>query len=202
MIQDSYFEPHQSSSAPSLPAAHRGPQQQHRRRKRSRSSRGRLSPCFHRLHQFSLESIPEDLCKDVFADDHHYTEEDADDPTATTTAPLDWVNRERARRHLPAFRHSPELERRAARHCRNMAECCTVFHSVASIDELVRALRAPHAAESIQRGDSVRAMHAETVQHRRSVNYCNLVSTVFTEFGAATCRGADGKLYQCQLFRN
>jgi len=83
-----------------------------------------------------------------------------------------------------------------------MAEQSTVFHSVTSIQQLVELLQAPHAAESIQRGNSLPDMHYETVSQRRSVNYCNLVSTVFTEFGAATCRGKDGKLYQCQLFRN
>ena len=167
---------------------------QQRRNRRSRSARRRIrmGGPLHRV-QPSLESIPEDFCKEHFTSDHGCSWND-DDPCAL-------VNQERTRRNLPPFLFSPELQQLAEQHCRRMAHEGSVFHSVQSIDQLVALLRAPHVAESIQRGDSLLDMHYETLSQRRSVNYCNLVSTVFTEFGAATCRGPDGKLYQCHMFR-
>ena len=157
------------------------------RRPNRTSTRRRM----HRVRpSLSLESIPEDFTKECFADEQSLHD-----------TPLKLVNQERARRNLPPFRPSSELQQLADQHCYHMAQQSSVFHSVQSIDQLVALLRAPHAAESIQRGSSLLEMHYETVSQRRSVNYCNLVSNVFTEFGAACYMGRDGKLYQCQLFR-
>ena len=180
-------------SAASSPSDSINPCQQHAHRiRRTRTSMRRKmggSPSHH--VRPSLESIPEDFCKEYFSDEQ----------VALHDTPLKLVNQERTRRNLPPFRPSSELQQLADRHCYSMAQQGTVFHSVQSIDQLVALLRAPHAAESIQRGNSLLEMHYETLSQRQSVNYSNLVSTVFTEFGAATYRGQDGKLYQCQLFR-
>jgi len=168
-----------------------------RRRRRSRSSRRQQ---VHIRTPSSLESIPEDLCKESFANESCCSPVSAF--FADESDPLALVNHERARRNLPPMKAASDLYQLAEKHCQNMADHQTVFHSVRSIDELVAKVQAPHAAESIQRGDSVLDMHYETLSQRRSVNYCNVVSTVFTEFGAAACRGSDGKMYLCQLFRN
>ena len=185
----------------------------------------------HHRTQSSLESIPEEACQEFFhnenvttygydtkqcksnndlhrvnhapaADKEPERWEEGEEPEENN--PYTLVNQERARHQLPALRRNAELDRLALRHCRGMAELRTVFHSVQSIEELVTVLKATqHAAESIQRGDHLLQMHQETVdRQRQSSNYHNLISTVFTEFGAATCPGRDGKLYLCLLFRN
>lgn len=165
--------------------------------KTSRKSRRRLSRAYHR--QSSLESIPEDVSKEF------KTGSSSSSSLAllpNRSASLAFVNRERARRNLPPFTGSAELFRLAENHCQNMASKETVYHSVDTIEELVAQLQAPHAAENVQRGVTVADIDHETLSQKRSINYNNLFSTVFEEFGAAYCVGMDGKVYLCQLFRN
>ena len=181
-----------------------------RRRRRRRSSRNNKVPLLftaqHHRKQSSLESIPEDLSKDFAVSEGLSSSlssiSNSDDDNEDTIDYLNMVNHERARLHLAPLVSSPELDRLAELHCHHMAESRNVYHSVHSIDELVAQLQSPHAAENVQRGDSIAGMHRETLAQPNSVNYCNLVSTVFTEFGSAACRGRDGKVYHCQLFRN
>lgn len=172
-----------------------------RRQSRSRSHQKNLS-C--ESFQVSLESIPEELCAEFVSTMgiwgaqpgiNIYNKYDNNDC-------LNLINGERQRRNLPPFQSSPELNQRAERHTRRMAEACSVFHSVRTIEELVEQLHAPHAAENIQLGKNVVEMHLETCALPSSVNYCNLVSTVFSQFGSYARRGSDGKMYMCQLFRS
>jgi len=172
--------------------------------KSSKRPRRRHSAAFRRRlalykSQASLESIPEDLSTDFTTVP---SSSSALDLLPDRIASLAFVNRERERRNLPPFKGSAELFRLAEIHCRNMARHETVYHSVNTIQELVAQLHAPHAAENVQRGVTVVDMDYETLSQKQSINYNNVFSTVFKEFGAAYCVGMDGKVYLCQLFRN
>ena len=170
------------------------------RRKYRRQCNGfcRCRPHHDRTYSL-LESIPEGLSKESFIEEAF--------PFCKSELPLEsealnLVNRQRALRKLPPFQGSPELFRRAERHCETMAQRASVEHSVGTIEELVEQLGSPHAAENVQRGESVAHLHFETFSQKGSVNYNNIFSTVFTEFGAAYLLGMDGRVYLCQLFRN
>jgi uncharacterized protein YkwD len=114
--------------------------------------------------------------------------------------PVSLVNRERLQRNLIPFGRSDDLDYLARVHAMRMAAAKTVFHSVASIDELKMKMRSDKVGENIQRGDSVSSMHQETMASA-SVNRSNLLSMQFDEFGVATAIGGDGKIYSCQFFR-
>jgi uncharacterized protein YkwD len=109
------------------------------------------------------------------------------------------VNRERARRQLPPYRRSRDLDELARRHATAMAQRTMVYHSVRSIEELRAKLDKIHVAENVQSGDSITQMHQHVMSDRK-VSFQNIVGK-FEEFGMATAKGSDGKLYLCQLFR-
>lgn len=109
------------------------------------------------------------------------------------------VNRERARHHLPPYRRSRDLDDLARRHAAEMAQRTLVYHSVRSIEELRAKLDKLHVAENVQSGDSITQMHQHVMSDRK-VSFQNIMGN-FEEFGMATAKGPDGKLYLCQLFR-
>ena len=163
----------------------------------ARSRKKHRQPCS--AFYSSLEPIPEGLSKESFTEEFF--------PYTTSGLPfqseaLSIVNHQRAQRNLPPFQGSPELFHRAALHCQDMAQRAAVFHSVRTIEELVEHLGAPNAAENVQRGESVSHLHSASFSQIGSVNYNNIFSTVFTEFGAAYILGVDGRVYLCQVFRD
>ena len=122
--------------------------------------------------------------------------------SSTDTETLELVNQERARRYLKPFQQSMALNQLAAQHATAMCQAETVFHSVASTEELMFMLGSTAVAENVQRGDCVAQMHLETMHDELfSVNQSNLLSPYFSEFGSAVVMGRDDKLYSCQLFQ-
>lgn len=109
------------------------------------------------------------------------------------------VNKERAQYRLPPYKRCRELDDLARIHAKAMADQSSVYHSVTSIDALRLKLHATHVAENVQCGESIRSMH-DHVMAERAVSCHNLLGH-FDEFGMATAKGTDGKLYLCQLFR-
>jgi hypothetical protein len=80
-----------------------------------------------------------------------------------------------------------------------MAQRTMVYHSVRSIEELRVKLDKLHVAENVQSGDSITQMHQQVTSDRK-ISFQNIMGN-FEEFGMATAKGSDGKLYLCQLFR-
>jgi hypothetical protein len=80
-----------------------------------------------------------------------------------------------------------------------MAQQLMVYHSVRTIEELRAKLQKIHVAENVQSGDSIPQMHQHVMSDRK-VFFQNIMGN-FEEFGMATAKGTDGKLYLCQLFR-
>jgi hypothetical protein len=70
---------------------------------------------------------------------------------------------------------------------------------VRSIEELRAKLNKVHVAENVQSGDSITQMHQHVTKDQK-VSFQNIMGN-FEEFGMATAKGTDGKLYLCQLFR-
>ena len=110
------------------------------------------------------------------------------------------VNDLRKEHHVPPLVRSRELDDFARSHAETMAKNLSLTHSVEETESLQQILGSEFVGENIQRGDSIKGMHSTTVS-RRSAQFWNLVSGDFTQFGMATARGADGKLYMCQVFR-
>lgn len=110
------------------------------------------------------------------------------------------VNRARAIWGLEPLRRSRTLDQLAKQHAQRMAAARKLVHSTKCTDELCTRLKSAHVSENIQRGSTIKKMHLSTLQNRQSVNRKNLRSDV-NEMGMGTAKGADGKLYMCQLFR-
>jgi Cysteine-rich secretory protein family len=115
---------------------------------------------------------------------------------------VELVDKERAQHGLRPFRWSHSLSKLAAQQAQLMAECGTIFHSVSTISELIVMLSSSQVAENVQRGDSIRSMHNDTMHVDNVINRMNVLSEQFTEFGIGIVEGIDGMLYSCQLFRN
>ena len=110
------------------------------------------------------------------------------------------VNKLRESCGVQPLERSLELDEFARHHVEYMAKKLRLVHSVEDSEDLQKLLQSQQVGENIQRGKSVHEMHESTVQSR-SMQYSNLVSSQFTQFGMATACGADGKLYLCQVFR-
>jgi uncharacterized protein YkwD len=115
--------------------------------------------------------------------------------------PFELVNLERSKYGLVHFRSSHSLNHLAQQQAATMARLCTLSHSSSSIDDLKILVRANNAAENIQRGDIVTAMHIEMMQGGNCINQLNVLSVYLSDFGYGVVTGSDGKVYCCQLFR-
>lgn len=113
------------------------------------------------------------------------------------------VNRARLLWGVHPLYRSQHLDQLATQHAKVMASKKRVFHSTIDASELQKKLGAGCvvAGENVQRGPSIKKMHLWTLQSRNSKHRRNLQSEHFHEMGVGTCRGADGRLYMCQLFR-
>lgn len=110
------------------------------------------------------------------------------------------VNQTRSDYNLKALKRSRALDEMARQHAKALAKKCTVKHSVNNVKELKIKLQRAHVAENVQRGDSVLAMHHSVMGQAGHTSRLNILGD-FCEFGMATAKGSDGKLYMCQLFR-
>lgn len=112
------------------------------------------------------------------------------------------VNRARILWGLHPLYRSQHLDQLATQHAQLMAIKRRVFHSTKDASELRKQLGSCIVAgENIHRGPSIKKMHLWTLQNRHSKHRKNLQSERFHEMGVGTCRGPDGRLYMCQLFR-
>lgn len=117
------------------------------------------------------------------------------------------VNYEREKRRLLPYHRNVHMDRLARLHADRMAKEGTLFHSVQSVDKLqsmlyplpVTAQRKVansdennisslqfQVAENISRGESVRAIHNESMMHTNHMDRKNILSKHFTEFGMGT----------------
>lgn len=110
------------------------------------------------------------------------------------------VNDERARHGLKPYHRSRFLDDLARWHAEEMANECQLRHSVDDIDTLKQKLKSDQVGENVLQGSSIRLMHSLTMC-QDSPDRRNLLSTVYTEFGCGTAKGADGQLYMVQLVR-
>jgi hypothetical protein len=110
------------------------------------------------------------------------------------------VNKERVQTGGSSLSRSAFLDHLCQWHAKIMANDCKLSHSAKNIDELKILLNSNQAGENIHCGISVEEMHLKAVCAEKMA-YKNMMATKFLEFGAATARGKDGKLYMAQLFR-
>jgi len=110
------------------------------------------------------------------------------------------VNKSRTQVGRKALKRNAVLDSLCQLHAKLMAGDSQVFHSVQSIDELRDLVNSEHAGETVQSGDSTLDMHMESLRTKDTA-FKNIMGKDFTEFGAATAKGKDGKLYMVQLFR-
>ncbi len=177
----------------------------------SRFSLRRL-PAEFRVKRFhnSLEKIDEENPEDVAMEAAQQQQEEttvirivkASDPSCNYfSSGHVMINKERAERNRAPLLRSRLLDDLASEHAHKMALCGTLQHSVDSLDELKEMLQSVNAGENIQRGKSIREMHAIMIKQRRSASCLNIMSSKFTQFGIGTAKGTDGQLYMVQFFR-
>jgi uncharacterized protein YkwD len=106
------------------------------------------------------------------------------------------VNQDRKKKGLLPLKRSKFLENLAALQARAMAAECTVKHSAKTIQELQAILNSLNVGENVQSGSSMAAMHSAM----SPVLLQNVLGD-FQEYGVASEKGRDGKVYMCQLFR-
>jgi uncharacterized protein YkwD len=106
------------------------------------------------------------------------------------------VNKERSRHGLLPLKRSRFLENMALAQATVMASKCAVEHSARTIQQLQGMLRSQSVGENVQSGASMEAMHA----CMSDVLLQNVLGD-FHEYGVATAKGSDDKVYLCQLFR-
>lgn len=94
------------------------------------------------------------------------------------------------------LKRSKFLEHLAGVQVRSMATKGVVQHSAKTIQELQEMLQSKCVGENVQSGTSMATMHAVM----SPVLLQNVLGD-FQEYGVATAKGADGKMYMCQLFR-
>jgi len=132
------------------------------------------------------------------------------DSTPQTDLPGTWyyssnhilVNQERVLRSLKPLRRCRDLDDQARAHATNMATKAELQHSVHTLEELRTRLGAQQVGENIQRGKSIRQMHAITMADERLSSRANMLSSKFADFGMGTHKSKlDGSLYMVQLFR-
>ena len=113
------------------------------------------------------------------------------------------INHERMTRGRARLHRSVYLDNLCVEHARKMARASNgvLMHSVQTTAQLKELVGSDHAGENIQRGPSVRAMHAEAMSRPTQSAFKNIMGEKFTEFGMGTAVGKDGKLYMAQLFR-
>jgi uncharacterized protein YkwD len=113
------------------------------------------------------------------------------------------INRERILRDLPVLSRSIFLDEVARLHAKKTAHNQSITHSAETAEALQSTLKSDMVGENVQRGTSIREMHTRTMDSNLSnPSRRNTLSKYFTEFGVGTAKGADGKLYLCQLFRS
>jgi len=111
------------------------------------------------------------------------------------------INQERFGRSMRPLQRCLDLDEIACAHAASMANRCQLFLMVGNSDELKELLHAEEAGININRGTSIRRMHASAMRDRRLPSR-NILSSKFTHFGMGTHMSSkDGNLYLVQLFR-
>ena len=151
----------------------------------------------------SLPPIPEHTSCDWSINSAYYQRKDGRKRNMSNVAQLpkhyydsSLVNKDRQQHGLMPLKRSKFLENLAALQARVMASKCNVEHSAKNIQELQSTLHSPCVGENVQSGSSMAAMHSAMSQ----VLLQNVLGD-FHEYGVATAKGSDGKVYMCQLFR-
>lgn len=110
------------------------------------------------------------------------------------------INKERTEKGMHTLKRNVVLDSLCKLHAEVMAEEGRLLNSVDSVEELKELVNSEHAGETVLRGESVKDIHQTAVEARKHA-YKNMVGKKFTEFGAATARGEDGRIYVVQLYR-
>jgi Cysteine-rich secretory protein family len=92
------------------------------------------------------------------------------------------VNRERKQRGMRPLQRSQTLDLVAGMWAHVMAAETSLFHAADDIDSLKELLQSDAAAENIQRGPCIQAMH-DAAMERQTSTRANILSRNFDEFG-------------------
>jgi uncharacterized protein YkwD len=113
------------------------------------------------------------------------------------------VNTERVKSHrlLKPLQRCGFLETLATLHVLLMSKSGTVYHSCDDLVELRSILHSNRVGENVRRGRTLKELHVGAMTSTDKGSKRNILSSRYTEMGAAVSKGADGKIYLCQLFR-
>ena len=110
------------------------------------------------------------------------------------------VNRVRIERGLPKLRRSRFLDALAQDYANEAARLQHFYCSQHTIDELRHLLGSDRVGQNLCRGKSMVEMHNASMAVTGPPRN-NVLSKNFQEFGMATARAGNGKLYMVQFFR-
>lgn len=111
------------------------------------------------------------------------------------------INKERAKACVAPLVRQRELDEQARAHAAVMAAQQYVHHSSSSTTTFSSTLASyRRMGENVASGDSIRSMQREMVKASLA-DKNNMLDRRYTHMGMGTARGADGRLYMCQLFR-
>lgn len=109
------------------------------------------------------------------------------------------VNEERKKRRVSPLTRLRELDAIARAHAEKMAAEAAVFHSEPSEIQEAFNRSSRRFGENVKRGYSIRSIHDQMTC--TEADLVNIVDSRYTHMGMATAKGADGRLYLCQVFR-
>jgi len=109
------------------------------------------------------------------------------------------INEERTRRMCAPLKRLAELDAIAREHAEAMASQTKLFHSSPTEFNEKFSRRFRRLGENVKSGDNIKQIHTTMMTTVADRN--NILDRRFTHMGMATARGADGKLYLCQIFR-
>ena len=109
------------------------------------------------------------------------------------------VNEERSLFGRPKMRRNPTLDRLSKQMAQQVVDQNCVSCVEFSKRSLQASLGARHVAQIVQRGDSIRSMHKESM---KGPSRKTILSLELKEFGMGTAKDLDGSLVLVQLFRS
>ena len=109
------------------------------------------------------------------------------------------VNNERTSHAVAPLTRLSELDAIARDHAEAMASQGRLFHSNPQQIRSSFSRTSRRFGENVARGSGIREMHDAMMKNLSDRN--NILDRRYCNFGMATCRGDDGRLYMAQVFR-
>lgn len=110
------------------------------------------------------------------------------------------VNNVRCVRNIPSLSRDIELDSIAQEHAKAMAKSGQVQHSDPTALRFKFSGPCRRIGENVAVGSSIKDIHEEMIA-RHTADKNNILDRRYTRMGVGTCKGEDGRLFLCQIFK-